>query len=479
MILLNTDENVPLYQQLYEQIKQRIISGEYREGTRLTSTRKLATELCVGRNTVESAYDQLCAEGYVTSWQGSGFRVVDLAENPFESPEMTGPASERYPVLAGETVQKESVTSRSEQSCRYQFRYGAMDYRTFPHAEWRKITNKIMAHTDPEHLYTYGDKQGELVLRKEITKYLRQSRGVRSIPDQIVVGSGFQDLMRMICLLLAEDKPTLAMEEPGYDFTRIIFNDHGYDIIPVRVDGFGMNPDELEKCGASLAYLTPSHQLPMGIVMPIQQRMQILQWASKVNGIIIEDDYDSELRYRNRPIPSLQSIDPADRVIYVGTFSKAFSPGLRMGYMVLPPWLLNDYHRIFMRYKSNIPRCQQLVAAEFMSSGQWEKHLRRICQINRRKRDVLIQTIQHEMKDKVQIHGQNAGLHVLLEFLGGEDQTLMVERAEKYQVMVSPTRQFWWNKNNSSNNLIMLGFGGLSEKEIVEGIRLLRQAWFD
>lgn len=475
MIHLNKNEKAPLYKQLYVQIKQRIISGEYQEGTRLASTRKLATDLCIGRNTVESAYDQLCAEGYVTSRQGSGFTVVDLAENPFESPEVMGTAGECYQTHAAENVD----LNCSEPSYRYQFRYGAMDYRTFPHAEWRKVTTKVLAHTDPELLYTYGDKQGELVLRREITKYLRQSRGVRCTPDQIVLGSGFQDLMRIICLLLAEEKPTLAMEEPGYDFTRVIFNDHGYEITPVVVDSFGMNPQKLEESGALIAYLTPSHQLPLGVVMPIQQRMQILQWARKTNGIIIEDDYDSELRYQTRPVPSLQSIDAADRVIYVGTFSKAFSPGLRMGYMVLPPWLLQDYHRIFLRYKSNVPRCQQLVAAEFMVSGEWEKHLRRICQINRRKRDVLVQTIRQTMGEKVHIHGQNAGLHLLLEFTGGEEQDLMVAKAAKFQVMVLPTSPFWYNQEKRINNLIMLGFGGLSEKEIIEGVILLRQAWFD
>lgn len=479
MISINTDKKTPLYQQLYIQIRQKIISGEYPEGTHLTSTRKLAMDLCVGRNTVESAYDQLCVEGYVESKQGSGFTVVDLADNLLEFPGVINKSSKNCAVNAKDNVQEETFACQSKPSYRYQFRYGAMDYRTFPHAEWRKVTAKVLAHADPETLYSYGDKQGELVLRREINNYLRQSRGVRCNPDQIILGSGFQDLMRMICLLLKENQPTLAMEEPGYDFTRIIFSDHGYDIVPVRVNGCGMDPDELEECGSSLAYVTPSHQLPMGVVMPIQQRMKLLQWARKVNGIIVEDDYDSELRYRTRPIPSLQSIDCDERVIYVGTFSKAFSPGLRMGYMVLPPWLLNDYHRIFARYKSNVPRCQQVVAAEFMSSGRWEKHLRRICLINRKKRDVLIQTIHEEMGGKVQIHGQNAGLHVLLEFLHGEDQLLMVERAAKHQVMVSPTHQFWHNQENTINNLIMLGFGGLSEKEIIEGVSLLRQAWFD
>ncbi len=212
--------------------------------------------------------------------------------------------------------------------------------------------------------------------------------------------------------------------------------------------------------------------------MPIQKRMQILQWARKANGIIIEDDYDSELRYRTRPIPSLQSIDRHERVVYLGTFSKIFSPGLRMGYMVLPPWLISSYHKIFSRYKSNVPRCLQAVASEFMSSGKWEKHLRKICLLNKRKRDTLVQMIQAEMGDKVTIHGQDAGLHILLELNNKEDQKNMVELASQHRVMISPTRQFWHNQENAMDNLVMIGFGEPSEKEIVDGVKLLSKAWF-
>jgi len=206
--------------------------------------------------------------------------------------------------------------------------------------------------------------------------------------------------------------------------------------------------------------------------------MKILQWANQVDGLIIEDDYDSELRYKTRPIPSLQSIDYSERVIYIGTFSKALAPGIRMGYMVLPQWLMSSYHEIFARYKCMIPRIMQSVAAEFISSGKWEKSLRKICRANKKKYDVLIQSISAEMGDKVRIHGENAGLHIMLEFINGEDQQLMVAKAAKHQVLVHTSNQFWHNQADANNNLVMIGFSGLSEEEIVEGIRLLRQAWF-
>lgn len=479
MIILNTSEKTPLYQQLYDQIKQKIISGGYPKGTRLTSTRKLAMDLCVGRNTVESAYDQLCVEGYLESRQGSGFTVMDLTKDFLEFPGITDgevvdrkshPRNDRQNVFHDEQVKSDY---------RYSFRYGDMDYRTFPHAQWRKATAKTLAQTDLKNLYTYGNKQGELPLRKEIATYLHQSRGVECSPEQIVIGSGFQDLITMICLLFKGNQQMLAMEEPGYDFTRIIFKHHGYSISPITVNSSGIDSVELENSNASLAYVTPSHQLPLGVTMPIQQRMKILQWARKVDGTVIEDDYDSELRYRTRPIPSLQSIDRYERVIYLGTFSKAFAPGLRMGYMVLPSRLLPTYHQIFERYKSNVSRCMQFVAAEFMSSGQWEKHLRKISLINKKKRDVLVHTIQVEMGDKVIIHGQDAGLHILLEVTSTKDNQHIVNLAAQHGVMVSSTQQFWHNRKNANTNTVMIGFGSLSEEEIIEGIKLLRHAWFD
>lgn len=480
MIVVDAGGKTPLYQQLYEQIKQRIISGDYPRGKRLTSTRKLASDLCVGRNTVESAYEQLCVEGYVESRPGSGFTVMDISKDLLELPGTVDDGGMERDRTLHESLQDKQPGGQAGPDYRYVFRYGEVDYRTFPHTQWKKVTAKVLAQTDPEELYTYGHKQGEMPLRKEIAKYLHQSRGVRCTPEQVIMGTGFQDLTGIISLLLKTTHQSLAMEEPGYDFTRIIFENHGYSIIPVRVDAStGMEPDELEKCGAAIAYVTPSHQLPLGSIMPIQQRMRILQWARKVDGIILEDDYDSELRYRTRPIPSLQSIDHHERVIYMGTFSKAFAPGLRMGYMVLPLRLLPSYHRIFARYKSNVPRCLQLVAAEFMSSGQWEKHLRKICMINKRKCEVLVQTVQAEMGDRVRVHGQDAGLHILLEFNNAENQQKMVEIAAQHGVMVTPTRQFWHNEENAVDNLVMIGFGGLSEEEIVKGVRVLRHAWFD
>jgi len=479
MIYLNPESKKPLYEQLYEQLKQNIVSGEYEKGTRLVSTRELAKSLSIGRNTVESAYEQLCVEGYLEGRQGSGFVVQDLQEELLSVPGVALNREHRQPAQPSGGLGEASGTRAIPMAFKYNFQYGDFDPSAFPNTLWRRLTNETLASLRVDSLACYGDKQGELPLRQEIAKYLRQSRGVQCSADHIVIGGGFQDLAGMICLLFPQEERILGMEEPGYDFTRSIFENNGYRVAPIPVGEFGIDPNELKSSGAKLAYVTPSHQLPMGVVMPIQHRMRLLQWAKQTDGVIIEDDYDSEFRYRTRPIPALQSIDCNDRVIYLGTFSKAFAPGLRMGYMVLPRWLLPRYLTVFARYKSTVPTLQQQIMARFMAGGHWDRHLRKICLSNKKKHDVLVQSIQQEMGDRVRIYGQNAGMHILLEFVNGEQQEAMVERAAAHLVRVSTTRQFWQNRGNAKENLVMLGFGGLSVEAIAQGIKLLRRAWFD
>ena len=480
MICLDSESKEPLYQQLYQQLKLKMIHGEYAKGKRLPAIRQMAKILCVGRNTVEAAYDQLCVEGYVTSRQGSGFVVQDLLDGLLEYPYKTiakARQKEKSKEAARE-LQQTLRTTDKPQAYRFDFQYGNLPPQTFPQSLWRRLTSEALASFEANNICCYGDKQGEPALRAEITQYLHESRGINCIPEQVVLCSGHQDALGMLCTLFADGKRTVAIEEPGYDFTRIIFENNGYGIVPVPVDDLALNLAELERGGAPLVYTTPSHQFPLGMVMPIRQRVQLLQWAEQAGGIIIEDDYDSELRYHTRPVPALQSIDRQGRVIYLGTFSKALSPGLRMGYLVLPEWLLLKYHTIFKRYKSPVPWLQQQIMTLYMAGGHWEKHLRKWCLTNKRKRDVLVQTIQEQMGDKVRIKGENAGLHILLEFLNGESQETLIEQAAACQAKVYPTRQYWHQQDKARDNLVLLGFSSLTEEAIVEGIALLRRAWF-
>ena len=211
--------------------------------------------------------------------------------------------------------------------------------------------------------------------------------------------------------------------------------------------------------------------------MPISKRLKLLEWSVRKGGIIIEDDYDSELRYNSRPIPSIQGISGADTVVYIGTFSKSLSPSLRTGYIVLPKAWVYIYDEFFSKYHASVSLVQQRILQQFMSLGYWERHLRKICISNKRKHDILINTINELIGEKVIIHGKNAGLHIILEFNNGLDEKELIEKAEDYGVKVYPVSAFWMRQEKYTNNMVLLGFGDMSESEIVGGVKSLVEAW--
>ncbi len=467
MIILDDRSDDPLYLQIYQQLKDRIFSGELPEGHKLPSTRTLAKTLNVGRNTIESAYAQLCSEGYLESRIGSGFIVnkIDIfLYSDFKFPD--SPACTQAAKKIG------GIENR------YDFQYGKLNPDDFPLRIWRKYTNDALQSLDANQMLSYNDRQGEYALRVEIMNYLKISRGVHCCPEQIVICSGTQPCLSLICQLLKPQGADIAFEEPGYIGARDVFINHGYQIIPITVEADGIDVSQLESSPAKIVYITPSHQFPTGAVLPIQKRMRLLDWANKHDGVIIEDDYDSELRYNSRPIPSIQGIDPLDRVVYIGTFSKTLAPALRLSYMVLPlPWL-EIYKKRFASYNNPVPWLHQKTLTLFMSSGHWERHLRKICLAQKRKHDLLIRTIRELTGGTVHVHGENAGLHILLEFADKTEQAL-IEQAHAQGVTVYPVSDYWINREAYAGNSVLLGFSGLNSSDLVEGLQRLKRAWFD
>ena len=467
MIVLDNDSINPLYMQIYEELKKEIISGDLEEGSKLMSTRNLAATLSVSRNTVESAYLQLCSEGYISSKAGSGF-IVEKLDRAIISK------------LKKQDYEKnKNIGSKIKEDTnyKYNFQYGNLSSSDFPLRLWKKLSNKCLTSLTTEDIMAYNSNKGELDLQIEIMKYLNKSRGVYCNPEQIILSSGIGHSLSLLCQLLRSDSNQIAMEDPGYDGARNIFNNNGYDVIPITLEEDGINVQELESSTASIVYVTPSHQFPTGSVMPISKRLKLLDWAVRKNGVIIEDDYDSELRYNSRPIPSIQGIDNKESVVYIGTFSKSLSPSLRVGYIVLPESLARKYDRSFSKYHASISLFQQNIIQQFMHLGYWESHLRKICISNKRKHDILIHTINKLMGDKVIIHGKNAGLHILLEINNGLREGELISKAKEYGVKVYPVSTFWIRIDKYTNNMILLGFGGMSESEIVQGIKLLTNAW--
>ena len=476
MIYINEKSEVPIYQQIYEQIKDDIVKGVLVEGDRLTSTRVLAKELYVSRNTVENSYSQLSLEGYVESIPGSGFIVKNINEELLFYPSKT-------PGKLHKNIEKDNNESSSFNDdpllYKYNFQYGNFDDSMFPHSLWRRLTTEALLSIDAKKINFYNDKQGELDLRMEIMNYLKVFRGVSCTAEQIVICSGNQHALDLICKIFSKYSPKIAIEDPGYDGARIVFENNNFEINPIPVKSDGINILELENSSAKLVYITPSHQFPTGVIMPIQNRIHLLHWATQNDGVIIEDDYDSEFRYHSRPIPSLQSIDKNERVIYLGTFSKALSPGLRMSYMILPKWLLSKYNELFNGYYPTVPWLQQKILSLYMSGGHWERHLRKVRLSYKKKHDTLIQTLTNLMSDKVIIHGNNAGLHIVLEFVNGENQDWLIDTAKSYKIKVYPISPFWYIKESYSNNMILMGFSMLNEEEIIEAITILKKTWFN
>lgn len=462
MLYINRKSRLPIYQQIYDQLKKDILNGSLPTGSQATSTRALAKELQVGRNSIESAYDQLVLEGYFSSVPGSGYFVNSLQFDLH--------TAEKSAALSPELNQTAAPV-------RYSFQYGSLDAASFPNKLWRRLTADILDDARSPQLHLYGGEKGDLQLRQQLQRYLYQSRGVVCEAEQIVLCSGIQSALEMITDFLPHEK-AIAMENPCYDGASVVFQRNGYDVLPIPVCHDGIDLSALEASRARMVYTTPSHQFPMGFVLPVQRRYELLQLANRQDMIILEDDYDSELRYNGRPIPSLQSLDGNQRVIYLGTFSKALSPGLRISYMVLPSRMLSAWHGRFAGYHCTVSALEQRVVSRFMADGHWEKHIRKVCVSQKRKHDLLVAAIHRTMGDRVKLYGQQAGLHLLLEFQTGQEDDL-IRKALAQGVHVCPVSPLWLDRSGYQNNALILGYGMIQEQDILPAVELLHRAWFE
>ncbi|WP_063611542.1 MocR-like pyridoxine biosynthesis transcription factor PdxR [Priestia megaterium] len=460
--LLNRKDDIPLYHQLYEYIKKEIVSSRVEVNDKLPSIRSLAAYLNVSRNTVDMAYQQLLAEGYVESRPKSGLYVTNT----------------RFDLLQTDRKPTVFLHPHSEtKSCTYDFRYGKVDSRLFPLNEWKKRYNESLQ-TYREALFTYQESQGEESLREEIATYLYQSRGVVCSKHQIVIGAGTQQSLSLLAQMLKQSIRDIAFENPCYDGASFVFKQHGFSLKPVSLNNKGINIQELYDSQTRAVYVTPSHQFPYGMIMPVSRRIELLEWANDCNGFIIEDDYDGEFRYKGSPIPSLQSLDSNGRVIYTGTFSKSFMPSLRISYLVLPEVLLKTYHeQRFSLYEQAVPTLHQQTLGLIMKNGEWNKHLRRVRTAYQLKHSTLLAALQKEFNENITISGELAGLHILVRVHNDMNEQQLINAARKQDVSVYGTSRYWLTEVPKQKPHILLGFGSLRREEIEEGIRRLKKAW--
>ena len=457
MFILNNDGSVPLYRQLYDQIREDVLSGKLPANAKLPSVRDLAVELSTSRNTVEGAYQELHAEGYIYSKHRSGYFVSVLDQDVAS---LAPPVTARQHGLAPEPS-----------NYRYDFHPARLDPESFPTALWRSCFLDCLRESARD-LALYGDPQGEWGLRCSIQHYLERSRGVVCDPDQIVICTGLQQSLDIVAHMLKEGHSSVAVEDPGYHLPRAVFRNNSFGVVPVGVKSDGLDLEILKSSGSTIAYVTPSHQLPMGYVMPIANRLKLIEWAESGN-LIVEDDYDSELRYHGKPIPSLQGLRPQGNIIYLGTFSKVLSPALRLSYLVLPRSLLASYRGLFQDYFSTVSLLEQRTMAKFMEQGHWGRHVRRMRILYKKKHDILLQAIERHFGSSAAVIGQGAGLHVVLQLPeGNPGETEIMCRAEQAGIRLFPFTATCASGESASTR-ILLGFGGMTGAGLGEGTRLL------
>lgn len=455
---LKQDGRETLYEQIYIYIRDEIRNGNLKSGTKLPSTRTLTNHLQVSRSTVQLAYDQLVSEGYIDARPYRGYYVAKL-----EGMYNVSFKTEKRPVQMDIGEQAE-----------FDFSSRGIDLNSFPFNSWRKISRNVLV-DDNKELFNHGDARGDYELRKTISDYLFQARGFVADPDNIIIGAGNEYLLMLLNQLLPSNS-IYAMEELNYRQTYRILRSLNEKVCVIGQDKYGMSVGELIQSGGNVAYVMPSHQYPLGIVMPVKRREELLKWAyAGENNYIIEDDYDSEFRYKGRPIPALRGFDKYGKVIYIGTFSKSIAPAIRMSYMVLPEGLKKIYAEKAAFYSCTVSRIDQAVVCEFMQSGCYEKHLNKMRALYKRRHDVLMEELR-PFEDKFEITGENAGIHVLLRSKENISERELIQKALDCGVRVYPLSE---NEIGSSceRYTVIIGFANTDEKKIKEGIVHLKKAW--
>lgn len=465
MIQLSVESRVPIYQQIYEFIKQEIVDGKISVGERLPSTRLLSKSLQVSRSTVELSYQQLMEEGYIESEPCKGYYVCDISVlyGKHWEERQSQPKQEICP----ENTKRKIVIDCSPDR---------IDTERFPVSIWKKISKEVQLQT-PESFLVNGDSKGEYALREEIRKYLQIARGVRCMTQQIIIGAGNEYLLMLLAQILGENQ-VVAMENPTYLQAYHTFLNMKYEVVPIETDQSGMKMNAIRMQTPNLLYTMPSHQFPLGTVMPLKRRMELLMWAKEKDGrYIIEDDHDSEFRLKGKPIPALQGMDPkGDSVIYIGTFSKSISSALRVSYMILPFKLLRKYEETCAFYSTTVPREQQLRLAKFLGEGYFERHLNRMRGVYRIKHDLLLGLLKKQ-EWVSNITGDHAGLHFIVEMKDTIAITAgqLCEQLQQEGILIYPLEQYFYPcdgicrtqyDENRRQRMFLFGYGGLNEEEI-------------
>lgn len=480
---LDTASSVPLHRQLYDELRHAILSSRLESGQRVPSTRSLAKSLKVSRATVLLSYEQLLSEGYLETIPASGTFVSCQLPDELLSATTAIPVSPAFPPSIerspyGATLATVELPPPPAPNLPTNFScFGRPALDEFPLQLWRRLWSRS-CRLGSTMLDYPTDPLGYKPLREAIACYLAQARAVRCKPDQVIIVSGSQQALDMMARLFLNPGDRVAMEDPGYFEARQIFQVNGAEVLPVSVDRSGMITDNLSTQTATpikLVYVTPSHQFPTGAVLSLSRRLALLAWAQQTGAIILEDDYDSEFRYEERPIPALQGLTSSDLVIYIGTFSKILFPSLRIGYMVVPQRLVPLVARTRWLCDRQSPLLEQQTLTDFINEGHLESHIRRMRMLYAQRRQILIQAITQHLGNKATILGENAGMNVMVKFHTHWDDQEIIERAACRGVELISARKCYVQAD--SKGKFFLGFADLHPEKIQEGIFKLAQVF--
>ncbi|MEI8216036.1 MAG: PLP-dependent aminotransferase family protein [Eubacteriales bacterium] len=463
--VLDFESTIPLYMQVYKYIKTAILQSTLKADEKLPSLRTLALETGISVTTIELAYNQLLVEGYIRSKAKTGYFVNRIA--PLGSFSGTDIA----------LINESSLWQLSDVSKYKSF----SDPSCFDFIKWKKCINSIL-NEFPELLLSEGEPQGELALRIQISRYVYQARGVRCNPQQIIIGAGTQQLMNLLSILLIQSGiGKIAFEDPGYKASRSSFIDRGFKILSIPVTSQGIAIEALPFGEKTAVYVSPSNQFPMGFVMPISRRYELLEWSSENKSIIIEDDYDSELRYFGKPVPSLKSLEKSqgdERVIYLGSFSSTLFNSIKISYMVLPESLLDIFQVYSKDYNQTCSKLEQLTLALYMQRGHYHTNIRKLRSLYSQKVHLALDLISKTMKNHVEILNSNSGVHMLLEVKSKKTKEELCNAASTLGISVLPVSNFTFKDSDSLFSKLIFYYTRIPLGDMEKAIADLNTVWF-
>ncbi len=450
-----------MYIHLYKCIKNDIISGVLKAAEKLPSKRTLAKNLGISLITVENAYAQLLVEGYIYSQPKRGYYVAYLEKQ-----------------LMPENIQKPaSVKVLSESAIKISFAKSSVPPDTFPYNIWARILRNTLTTVDEHALISDTSSGGVLALRKALAKHLYQFRGMTVSPEQIIIGAGTQSLYNLIVQLLGRSR-VYALENPGYPQLAAVYKANDVFCRYLPMDKQGICADVLESSDADILHISPSHQFPTGIVMPVSRRYELLRWAKKKSSrYIIEDDYDCEFRLTGRPIPALQSIDNEEKVIYINTFSKTLAPTFRISYMLLPPHLASVFYAKLGFYSCTVSNFEQFTLAKFIDGGYFERHLNRMRTYYRSKRDKLLQYLTNcSAAPYLTVEGERSGLHFLLHLKTNASDAQLAKVAAEQGIEIKFLSDYYHDKVNDNSHTLLMNYVGLKDEVLYPALDKLFKA---